>query len=171
MGWLLEWTFYITPCVASDNVSEQRFVRCYHFEQCIILSAMTAKTEMTLKRWRRAGLRRKGKMELWSYKEGRDRGKITGSDGKGGQEREERQRWIKDGKNGGWLKSGKEGEPCKSRKQERKPEKDKEKEKNWECIVYWTSDQSHEWGDFTLTLKGLQLDWVQHELLFQSYYG
>lgn len=45
---------------------------------------MTAKTEMAFKRWRRAGLRRKGKMELGSYKEGRDRGKITGSDGKGG---------------------------------------------------------------------------------------
>lgn len=67
--------------------------------------------------------------------------------GRGGQEREERQRWIKDGKNGGWLKSGKEGEPYKSRTQERKPEKDKEvvrrkRIENVLCIEQVTSHMS-----------------------------
>lgn len=35
--------------------------------------------------------------------------------GKGGQEREERQRGIKVGKDGGWLKRVEKGEPEKSR--------------------------------------------------------
>lgn len=45
----------------ADNVSEQRFfVRCCSSERCVILDAVTAKTEMTLKRWRQSEERRRG---------------------------------------------------------------------------------------------------------------
>lgn len=82
--------FPITLSIDTDNVSEQRFVRCYHFEQCLILRAMTAKTEMTLRRQMRGELRWKGKTELRSCEEGRYRGMITGREEDGEKKREAR---------------------------------------------------------------------------------
>lgn len=67
MGWLLGWTFSISLYFTTDSVSEQHFVRCYSSERCVILRAMTAKTETALKRWRQGWRRRKGKAQLWRY--------------------------------------------------------------------------------------------------------
>lgn len=93
----------VLPTTMSAN---SVFVRCYCFEQCVILGTMTVKTEMTLKRLRRrVQLRWKGEMELWSCEEEKDRGEIIRKGevwgGKGGQEIEERQRGIKEKMMGG----------------------------------------------------------------------
>lgn len=62
IGWLLEWTFSITrhvlPTLSASCGFVLFFVRCCSSERCVILDAVTAKTEMTLKRWRQGEERR-----------------------------------------------------------------------------------------------------------------
>lgn len=72
----------------TDNVSEQLFVRCCSLERCVILDAVTAKTEMTLKRWRKGEGKRTGREVLWRY-EGRWQGRRMGETTEGESTKEE----------------------------------------------------------------------------------